>query len=372
MNFLNKIRNLFFVKYAVKIFTRFERPISSFSLISGFVFDAITLKRVDMLWENFWIIIHFLVVAVCIVMINREEMEGIDPKDPDKIHFWLINILQFTFGGLLSVFLVFYFRSSSFLVSWPFLLILLAAFTANESLKKHYSRISFQITLFYLSIFLFAIFIVPVVLHRIGQDVFLLSGAVSLVSIGLFILVLGYFGREKFRKSKKILLISIFGVFFITNILYFLKLIPPIPLSLKDAGVYHSITRDVSGNYLAEQEGKKWSDYFKLYEDFHKTLNSPIYAYSSIFSPTFINVDIIHVWEHHDEITGKWVTVSTVGLKVTGGREGGYRTYSMQEGLVPGKWRVSVETSHGDVVGRLRFNIINVTTEPVLEKITNY
>lgn len=372
MKFLNKIRNLFFVKYAVKIFTRFERPISSFSLVSGFVFDAITLKRVDTLWENFWIVIHFLVVAVCIVMINREEMDGIDPKDPDKIHFWLVNILQFTFGGLLSVFLVFYFRSSSILVSWPFLLILLIAFTANESLKKHYSRISFQITLFYLSILLFAIFIVPVILHKVGQDIFLLSGLVSLILIGLFVLILRYFGGEKFKKSKKILLVSIFGIFFLTNFLYFLKIIPPIPLSLKEAGVYHSITRDTGGDYLVEQEKKEWTDYFNLYEEFHAVPGSPIYVYSAIFSPTSINTDIIHVWEYYDEVAGKWIIVSEVPLKVTGGRNDGFRTYSMQMWLVSGKWRVGVETSHGDVVGRVYFKIINVTTKPALKKTTNY
>jgi len=369
---LEKVKNIFLVNWSIKFYTKFERPISSFSLISGFIFDAVTLTRVDTFWENLWVGSHFIVVAVCIILLNLNENEVVDPKDPEKIHFWLVNILQFTFGGLLSVFLIYYFRSSTILVSWPFLLILFGAFWANESLKKHYSRISFQIILFYFSVLLFSIFIVPVVIHKMGQDIFLLSGLVSLIFIGLFILILRYFSGEKFRKSKKILFFSIFGIFVITNILYFLNIIPPIPLSLKDAGVYHSIIKNSDGNYIVEQESKNWTDYFKLYENFHTAPDGQVYVYSAIFSPTFLNTNIVHEWQYFDESVGKWISVSTVDLSVTGGRENGYRTYSMQEGLIPGKWRVNVETLGGAVIGRLYFNIINSNTKAIVEKIINY
>ena len=90
-------------------YTRFERSISSVSLLGGFIFDAVTLKRVDAFWENFWIVAHLAVVAICILVINRTENSGADPKDPSKAHFWFINMLQFFFGGLLSTLLVFYF-----------------------------------------------------------------------------------------------------------------------------------------------------------------------------------------------------------------------------------------------------------------------
>ncbi len=49
---------------------KYERPISSLSLIGGFVFDALTLKRVDLFWENFWVIGHLVIVGTCIVLIN--------------------------------------------------------------------------------------------------------------------------------------------------------------------------------------------------------------------------------------------------------------------------------------------------------------
>jgi hypothetical protein len=103
------------------LYGRFERPISSLSLISGFIFDILTLKRVDMFWENFWIVGHLVIVGVFIALVHLKDSEVNDEKNPHKAQFWFVNILQFFFGGLLSTFLVFYFRSADIFVTWPFL-----------------------------------------------------------------------------------------------------------------------------------------------------------------------------------------------------------------------------------------------------------
>jgi hypothetical protein len=346
---------------------QYERPISSLSLIGGFVFDAIVLKRVDLLWENIWIAAHIILVAIFIILVDLQEHESMNEKDPSKKHFWYINILQFFFGGLLSTFIVFYFRSTTLSVTWPFLLILSAAFIANDSLKKHYSRLVFQISLFFLSLLSFAIFIVPVFFHRIGPDIFLISGGVSLAILGIFLLIIRIFTKEKFKEGGKLLLFSISSIFLTVNILYFLNLIPPIPLSLKDAGIYHSLVRDESGNYLVQYEDQGWFGYFALSEDFHMVPGDPIYAYSAVFSPAMFNNEIVHVWQKYDSETGKWVTITRVDLPTIGGREGGFRTYSMKSNITPGEWRVNVETSEGQIIGRLRFNIIETNTKPILK-----
>jgi hypothetical protein len=347
-------------------YARFERPISSLSLVGGFVFDALTLKRVDLFWENFWVVAHIVIVAVFIVLVNLEENESIDVKDPAKAHFWFVNILQFFFGGLLSTFLVFYFRSSTLSVTWPFMLILAAAFTANESLKKHYTRLVFQISLFYLSLFSFAIFIVPVLFGRIGPDVFVISGIAGLAALFIFLAILGSFAREEFKKSRGLLFLLILGIFFGTNVLYFSNLIPPIPISLKDGGIYHSLYRDTSGNYVVQFEDPGWLGYFSLHSDFHAVQGDPLYAYSAIFSPASFNMDIVHEWQEYDQNAGGWITMSRVNLNAVGGRDGGYRTYSLKSNITPGEWRVNIETAGGQIIGRLRFNVIAVDTEPIL------
>jgi hypothetical protein len=347
-------------------YSRFERPISSLSLIGGFIFDALTLKRVDMFWENVWVVVHLLVVALCIILINRTNHTPEEEKDPEKLHFWLLNALQFVFGGLLSTFLVFYFRSGSFLVSWPFLLLLALAFIANERLKHHFARVGFQISFFYLSLFSFSIFLIPVLLHEIGTKIFLISGVASLIVLTFFLLLLRKLARDTFLESKKVVRISVATIFLVFNFLYFFNLIPPIPLSLKDAGIYHSLVKNTDGAYTAEREQTTWKNYFQMYDDVHTLSPETLYAYSAIFSPPALNTNIVHEWQKYSDSTNSWVTMSSVSLPVVGGRDGGYRTYSTRENPEQGKWRVNIETPHGQIIGRIYFAVSHTQTEPTL------
>ena len=355
-------------------YARFERPLSSLSLIGGFVFDAVFLKRADQFKENFWIIVHLLIVAVCIIMLNREENEGVDSIaeswNPAKLHFWLINIMQFFFGGLISTFLVFYFRSAVIQVTWPFFIILGFAFFANESFKRHYARLSFQISFFFLSVFLFMIYLIPVIAHQIGPVYFLISGLISLAILAIFLFLLRFFAKAGIqRESRRMLMSTVVGIFAIVNGLYFLDLIPPLPLALQSSGVFHSISRTTNTAYsvTVEDQGSTLWDKYGYYLGkpyvFHATPTDYVYAYSAVFSPLSVDTEIKHVWQYYDTSTRKWVTDETVDLSVAGGRDGGYRTYSIMQGLAPGKWRVNITTSSGQLIGRLSIDIVGVDTE---------
>ena len=353
-------------------YSRNERIISRFSLIGGFVFNVFTLTRVDRFIENFWVIVHLLVVAACIILIDREENEGVkNINDPAQLHFWLVNILQFAFGGLLSTFIVFYLRSAVITVVWPFFLVLVAAFIANESFKKHYSRISFQIAFFFLSTYLFLIFFIPVLIHQIGQQVFLISGGIAVLVLLGFLAVLKRFTKEGFRKARKELLSAVAGIFIVVNALYFLNLIPPLPLALTDAGVYHSISRRPDSTYVVTYEpGNFWNKllpYVNVYPTFHTTPNGLAYAYTAIFSPVDFSTKLTHEWQYYDPAAKKWETSATVDISVSGGRAQGFRTYSINSGLITGKWRVNVKTATGQIVGRLSFNVVVEDTAPATE-----
>lgn len=358
---------------------KFERPISSGSLILGFIFDALTLKRVDTLWENIWILAHLVIVAIFIILIHTEKSEVGDEANSSKKHFWYVNILQFFFGGLFSTYLVLYFRSADFFSTWPFILLLAVAFIANESMKRHYVQLSFQISLFFLSIYSFIIFLVPVILHKIGTLIFLFSGFISLVFILLFVRILFHFIKDKFEQIeqgesslkmfKKRIFYLISGIFILFNFLYFTNLIPPIPLSLKDAGVYHSVGKNRFGNYVVTYEGQGWLKYFKLYPDFKITNGQPVYVFSAVFSPADFNVTIVHEWQHYDENQNKWVTESMINLPVVGGRDEGFRTYSARKNIPIGKWRVNVRTINNQTIGTIRFNIVPVNIAPIIKNI---
>lgn len=341
-------------------YKRYERHISSIALIGGFIWNAIFLKRVDLFWENFWVILHLIIIGACIILINKYENKRITidtTGEKSRMHFWLITVMQFTFGGLLSTYLVFYFRSTTLAVTWPFLLILIVAFIANERLKHHFNRLVFQISLYYVALFSFTIFFVPVVAREIGAFVFIVSGFTSLVCILFFLYGLEKIAKERFNQSKNMILAVIGGIFIVINILYFSNLIPPIPISIKDGGIYHLVYKDDNGSYVATRELKPWYDFFIFHKTVHVSYGDTLYAYSAIFSPAAFHTDIVHIWEHYNEVTKKWDTVNKVNLTAIGGREGGYRTYSKKNNITQGRWRVDVETKSGQVIGRLRFDV---------------
>jgi hypothetical protein len=362
-------------------YTKVSRRLSSISLFGGFVFDALTLKRIDMFRENLWVLVHLVAAGACIVLANRaatrpsvanqsamasDANAASDTNGAPETPLWIVGVLQFCFGGLLSTFLVFYFRSGSLWASWPFLLLLAIAFLANESLKKHYTQLEFQASFFFLSLFSFAIFIVPVVLHTMGPFIFLLSGALSLVLFWLFLRVLRLAAPGSFSHERKVLAVSVLGIFLAINTLYLLNLIPPIPLSLQDASVEHSISRNTDGNYVVQSEPAGWLGYFKRADEFHCVPGAPVYAYTAIFSPTSLRTRIVHEWQTYDAKRG-WITTNRIELPLSGGRGGGYRTFSMTNQIRPGAWRVNVKTPGGALLGRLRFNVILQTDEPELQ-----
>jgi hypothetical protein len=362
-------------------YARLERPISSLSLIGGFVFDAFTLRRIDIFWDNFWVAGHLAIVTICAIWINllddAADENGMRPEaNPHKLHFWLVNGMQFFFGGLLSVYLVFYFRSGTIATSWPFLLILALAFIANESLKRRFARLSFQIALLFLAFHSFAIYLMPILLHRMSSTIFLISGAVSVAAIAVVLLILAVFSRHRFAgRSGWATLGSIAGILVIVNGLYFLNLIPPLPLSLKDADVYHSLVADGPGNFTVTDELPPKSriapvDFLARFFSFRQTVHirpgDSLTFYTAVFSPAAMTTKIVHDWQYYDRARGVWVTRARIPLSVVGGRDGGYRTFSQLSAINAGLWRVDVETPGGQAIGRSKFRVIVQDKEPSL------
>ena len=347
-----------------------ERRVSSLSLIAGFIFDSLTLQRVDSLFENLWSVGNLVVVGVCIVLLHRHENTEEDREDVDhlgddpRMHFWLFNIMQFSFGALLGASFIFYFRSATLSVSWPFLALVLVAMFANEFLKKHYDRLLFQISFLYLSIFIFLIYFVPVIIHRLGAVVFLASGVLSLIVLWGFIKILERFSKDDFKTNSRPVVVSVASIFLIINILYFTNIIPPIPLALKDAGIYHSVSRTASGGYAVTEDSGGWLDYLRLSDRVYWVSGTSLYAYSAVFSPTDLDTNIVHEWQYKDEETGGWIDAGRIPLRLTGGRAEGFRTYSVKSNLNPGKWRVNVVTPRGAVIGRINFKIISSSANP--------
>ena len=57
-----------------------------------------------------------------------------------------------------------------------------------------------------------------------------------------------------------------------------------------------------------------------------------------------------------------------MSFTLSGGRDEGYRGYSLTSNLAPGKWRVRMETERGQVMGRIGFTVEVVDDVPELNE----
>jgi len=273
---------------------------------------------------------------------------------------------QLTIGGVLAGFVVFYGKSSVISVSWPFLALLALIFIGNEALRDYRELLVFQTVLFYFSLYALAIFALPAYVGTIGERVFLESTALSIGIFAVFLLVLGLLGWQRLRRT---LLQIVLASALLTGAIvaaYVTDVIPPLPLTLTEGGVYHSIVHTGDTYALRGEEPQPWYDVFHE-EVVHHQSGTPLYAYSAIFAPGSFTTSVVHEWQRYDEKAEKWVPQSVVAFSLTGGREDGYRGYSLKSDPAPGKWRVLVKTLDGQTIGRFDFEVVDTENEPELE-----
>ena len=349
------------------LYTKHERYLFPMALFLGFVVDNFTLTRIDLWFDNLILFSYLTLAGIGISVVNLYESGYLQKGIIGRASRLAPFVVQYAFGGLFSGFFIFYSRSATLVESWPFIFLLLGLLIGNEFFKKRYLRFDFQMSVFFVSLFSFNIFFIPILLSDIGAKIFLLSGFVSLVILGLFVFLISRFLPKLVSQGRKILMASVGGIYIIINIFYFTNIIPPIPLSMKDAGVYHSVER-VNGDYLVKSEEQKWYEVSKKYiHKYHRMPNESVYFYSAVFSPTDLDTTIYHSWQYFDEDEKEWIESFKKGYKIIGGRDGGYRGYTIKENVFAGRWRVDVMTERKQLLGRYKFTIIDVENSPELE-----
>ena len=167
---------------------------------------------------------------------------------------------------------------------------------------------------------------------------------------------------ERFARRRILIAYLVLGIFTLMNLLYFANIIPPIPLSLRDAGVYHNVER-VGGSYNVLAEDESWLQKLLPGQTVHVHNGDRLFVYTSIFAPAELNTTIVHRWEYFDAVEREWIDRGSFSYGIAGGRQDGYRGYSLKSSLREGKWRVYVETERGQVLGRVKFNVDIVDDE---------
>jgi hypothetical protein len=231
-----------------------------------------------------------------------------------------------------------------------------AIFIGQEYFREYASRLVFGALLFFFSVYSYAILLVPVVLARIGPVSFLISGVLAAAAFFIYMRVLAFIGHDRYRMARKQVAIGTLAITALINAFYFVKIFPPLPLVLSDAGIYHAIERSGRDYQVeAEDEPPRWRALFGTFPVLHVQPGEKLYLYSAVFAPSNLRTSIVHEWQWRDP-AGAWITEQRIAVRIFGGREDGYRFYTNRT-VRPGQWRVNITTLDGRAIGRVRFSV---------------
>ena len=340
-------------------FLRAKRHWLTIAFLLGFVIDNITLNRVDQIFDNIVLLSYVLLAMVSLSLLYAGVAEKLPEKLTQYARAYAPLAVQFSFGGLLSGMLIFYGRSGTWYESWPFLLVILGIIYANETVKDRASRLVLNFAMLFVGIFAYVVLIVPVLTGHMGPWIFLGSGILALIIISWFFKLLAFIVPNFIALHTRAIVFTVGMIFVSLNFLYFTNIIPPIPLSLKEVGIYHSVVRFEDGTYQLTYEEPKW---WQFGRDSNKTFRyepgDNIYCFASVFSPARLSTEVFHRWEYYDETAGVWKEHGRFSYPISGGRGEGFRGYTLIKNYQPGKWRCSVETARGQVLGRETFDVM--------------
>lgn len=339
------------------------------SFVFGFMLDNITLNRVDQLFDILVLASYVLLAMIALALLYASAAHKIQGKKGTLARKYAPLLVQFSFGGLLSGMLIFYGRSGAWTQSWPFMLIILLAIYGNETIRDRASRLIYNLAILFIGMFLYVVLIIPVLTGWMGPWVFVGSGLLALGIMHQFIKVIYRIVPNFMSMHTRAIIFTIGSIFFAFNFLYFANIIPPIPLSLKDVGIYHSVVRLEDSAYHLKYEDGRWFEPFKDSDrTFHALPGDPIFCFAQVFAPTKLETDIVHVWEWKNPETKEWEEHARLPYNISGGRGKGFRGYTLITNYADGTWRCSVETTRGQVLGREHFTVD--TQSPPRELVT--
>ena len=332
---------------------------------SGVAYDTFTLTRIDRLQDNLLLLIYLLLLGLLIVLTGRL---GIEPA-PDREALttlspfarWILRARpyypmasQFLLGGLFSAYAIFYSRSATLTSSAIFFALLVLLLVANEFLRDRLSSLRLLVSLYALVCFAFFTFFLPVMTGLMNAVIFLIGAGLS-AAVTLRVVHLIY--RNNPDRSKREAVGVTAPAFALIGLLvgcYFLNWIPPVPLSMKFGGIYHEVKK--TGDRFELSFEKQWYQAWKRSDSIFPA-NEPIYCFTAVFAPVDLNTTIYHHWYVRTSSSKPFIHADRIPIKISGGREGGYRAYTFKQRLDPGDWRVDVETEDGRIVGRVSVRV---------------
>ncbi len=335
---------------------RYQSILPVVFFVGGFAWDSLTLTRIDRLSDNLILALYLLVVSTSVVLLNLARSHFFSKKVQKTYTPWFLLAAQFCLGGLFSAYVVFFFRSASFSKTYLFVGLLFFLMVANEFLEDRLNNLLLQMTLLFLACMAFLTFLIPIFVKTMGWETYLAAGLLAYGwCSGLTYLLYRYWLAVTHRAFHRVLAAN--GLLLAVMIgLYGTNFIPPVPLSLREGGIFHRIQRQ-GEQFLLYMEAPPWYQFWHTDDDpFTYQPGDTVYCFTAVFAPTHLREGIRHRWQLRGP-DGNWVTTDALLFEIVGGREHGYRGYTYKRNIRPGRWRVDVVTEEGLILGRINFSV---------------
>lgn len=286
--------------------------------------------------------------------------EGL-PRVRSLYYRYRIMLLSFCLGSLLNLYTLFFFKSSSLLVSFSFMLVIVALLLLNEFGPFQRLGLSFKFALLSLCGLSFCATVVPMIFGAVGTTIFLASMAVGCVPMLGLAAWMRRRAPQRFPDVRNQMLVP-FGLMLIVFLgAYLLRVIPPVPLSIPFIGVYHSVERTQDA-YRLSHERPAWAFWRNGDQQFLAQPGDRVYVFFRVFSPASFADEVSMRWFHRQ--ARGWALQDTIPIKIVGGRAEGFRGYGFKSKYQPGAWKVQIETTDGREIGRVYFDVKAVPASP--------
>ena len=342
----------------INYYEKNEKQIEIAFFAGGFIWDIVMISDIDDLFSMLQQLIYLFIIAS---LLHYEILFRLHKWKPalgfsQKLWNYRNLILHFLLGSLLSVYSLFYIKSSSFLSSIIFLIFMIGLLVANELPFLKNAKVSFKMGLYVICLFSFISILFPLALGFLGLIPFGLSVLTTLVIVYFQIQIL-----KKRLPDEKTLFRAVaapgISVAVVFTLFYFLGWIPPVPLSAKTQGIYHNVEKK-DGKYFLSTQKIWWKFWLTGDQDFKARPGDKIFYYVQIYSPARFADQIFVRWLYKDPRIG-WQKTDRIAVNIVGGREQGFRATITKSNYQPGDWQIRLETALGHEISRLNFTVTN-------------
>jgi hypothetical protein len=349
---------------------RLEGPASVLAFLGGFAFDAVTLRRPDDPLDLGMLAITLVALVGVVVLEQRLRLGRPVPASVRARPGWVHAVAQFLLGALLSATVVLYARSGGADRTLGFVaglvLLMLAVEFAGARLRAEVPRV----LLLCLAAFFFLLLVLPVVVGRLPSRprLFLAcmfgSGAIGLVvtaavhADGPAGRLLGRVGRM--ATAWALVCGALVGM-------ERARVLPPVPLAVVDAAVVRDVVVSQGRYTLTYGAPSRWAPWREDERSMAWSPGQAVWIFTAVFAPTGMTTGVTHVWEHEER--GEWVVADRIPYPMAGGRDGGFRGYTVKRRLKPGRWRVRVESGEGRELVRVPFELVEGPTPELIQRV---